>query len=90
MQESAIKKFLAEVLHRGGEKPLKRYAPDLVDISDPHAEDLQKISQTDYEITNLRTVKRPDGKIDYHFYVGRTEFHIKGEAADGLSELMAE
>ncbi len=87
-QEAAIKNFLSLVLHRDGEKPIKKYEFGLVDVSNPYEQDLTSISKNNYQINNLKLAQRPDGKNDYHFYVGQTEFHIKGQAADDLTELI--
>jgi len=59
-----------------------------IDISDPTMEDMASLHRDDFEITNFRiTPRKGDGK-QFHFYVGKTEIHITGEAADEIKRLI--
>ncbi len=85
----ALKNFLAQVVSVGGQQPEKKYSFGLVDISRPMADDMQALASGNYQISNYRTAQRSDGGVDYHFYIGQTEIHIKGQAADDLTELVS-
>ncbi len=63
------------------------YSSD-IDISDPTREDMASLHRDDFEITNFRITSRKDNGKQFHFYVGKTEIHITGEAADEIERLI--
>jgi hypothetical protein len=83
--ERAIKSFLKEtIIDR-----LSGYSLAEFDISAPRIEDMQRIRSGDFEIRDYRTTpRRDDDQANYHFYVGGTEFHITGRAADRVRQMM--
>lgn len=86
--ESAIRKFLREQWPKNPEAEKPSYGFDF-DISDPKMGDLRCVESDDFEITNFRTSPASDPeKLNFHFYVGGTEFHITGKAADRIYELI--
>ena len=85
--ESAIRKFLKEQKPNNPDKV--EYDFGDFDISDPREGDIVKMQSGDFEITNFRTTKRPNSdKSNLRFYIGKTELHIFGKAADRIYELM--
>lgn len=80
--ESAIRKFLKEQIGKND------YGLEF-DISDSKMNDMQSISLNDFKITKFSLSPRAEDKNpNFHFYVGRTEFHITGKAADRIRELL--
>ncbi len=85
--ESAIRRFLDEQWPVSEKK--HRYSFGEFDVSAPQREDLIKVQSGDFSITHFRTSPRKDSKKkNFSFYVGKTEFHISGKAADRIYELM--
>ena len=91
--EPAIRRFLKEQFGGSIEDKGQKYSFEF-DISVPHAEDMKNIRLGNFEITNFRTSPSPNpdesDKLNFHFYIGETEFHISGKAADRVRELMEE
>lgn len=63
------------------------YSSD-IDISDPTREDMASLQKGDFEVVNFRVTPRSDDGKQFHFYVGKTEIHITGEAADEIEGLI--
>jgi|GEM_PF-2175618 len=63
------------------------YSSD-IDISDPKMEDMASLRRGDFEIADLRITPKKNNGSQFHFYVGKTEVHITGEAADEIKELI--
>lgn len=61
-----------------------------VDISSPRPKDMERVRSGNFQIDNLRRTTPFDDpeKVNFHFYVGKTEFHITGKAAARVYELM--
>ncbi|MFA6392009.1 MAG: hypothetical protein WCW66_04655 [Patescibacteria group bacterium] len=88
--KSAITKFLTEEFAMFPERLSNHYGFDF-DISAPKKADLDSLQSGDFEITNFQTSPTSDPeKLGFTFYVGDTEFHISGKAADRVYELMEE
>lgn len=58
------------------------------DISNPHREDMKKFWSGDFEITNFKTLEKNGKIMGFNFYIGDTEFIIRGEAADRVLALL--
>ncbi|NMC51387.1 hypothetical protein GYA54_01510 [Candidatus Kuenenbacteria bacterium] len=88
--ESAIRKFFREQWPDNPETKKQGYGFDF-DISDPKIDDMKRVQSGDFEISHFQTSPTSDPeKLSFHFYVGGTEFHIQGKAADRIYELMEE
>ncbi len=88
--ESAIRKFFREQWPDSPEAKKTSYGFDF-DISDPKMADMRRVQSGDFEISHFQTSPTSDPeKLSFHFYVGGTEFHIQGKAADRIYELMEE
>jgi hypothetical protein len=88
--ERAIIKFLKEQVPKEPGAKTNNYGFDF-DISDPKMDDMKKISSGQFTINKLRTSPTSEAcKLSFHFYVGKTEFHLQGKAADRIYELIAE
>ncbi len=55
------------------------------DISNPHNKDMEKFWSGDFEITNFSVLEVKGEIKGFNFYIGETEFIIRGEAADKVS-----
>ncbi|MEA3399168.1 MAG: hypothetical protein U9R00_01495 [Patescibacteria group bacterium] len=88
--ESAIRKFFREQWLADPEMEKTSYGFDF-DISDPKIADMKRVRSGDFEISNFRTSPTFDPeKLSFHFYVGDSEIHIQGKAADRIYELVEE
>lgn len=88
--KSAITKFLTEEFANFPDQMSNRFGFDF-DISAPKKADLESLQSGDFVITNFQTSPTADPeKLSFTFYVGETEFHISGKAADRVYELMEE
>lgn len=61
-------------------------------VSYPKGKDYDRIASGNFEITNFSASPQPGdpGKNSYHFYVGETEFFVKGKAADEVDGIQEE
>ncbi|MFA6131526.1 MAG: hypothetical protein WC702_00455 [Patescibacteria group bacterium] len=88
--ESAIRKFFREQWPDDPKSKRINYGLGF-DISDPKSADMRRVQSGDFEITHFQKLPTSDPKKpSLHFYVGGTEFHISGKAADRIYELMKE
>lgn len=88
--ESAIRKFFREQWQNDPEAKKTNYGLDF-DISAPNPADMRCIQLNDFKIAHFQTSPTADPeKFSFHFYVGSTEFHISGKAADRIYELVEE
>ena len=88
--DSAIRKFFKEQWPDNPEDKKISYGFDF-DISKPKIADIKRVKSGDYEITQFQTSSTNDpDKLSFHFYVGDTEFHISGKAAERIYEIMEE
>lgn len=83
----ALADFITDVLEHPGEKD---YMPWEVDIGDPHEADMEAIGKNDFTISNLSVAPGIKRGRTYHFYVGRTEFHVAGRAAQRVEEMFGQ
>lgn len=83
----ALADFIMDILEHPGEKD---YMPWEMDISDPHEADMEAIGKKNFSISNLVVAPGVKRGRSYHFYVGRTEFHIAGRAAQKVEEGLSE
>ena len=89
---AAVKQFVDKYFQTPGEER-KHYQIGEFDVSRPVSQDMERIHAGNYEIRNFSTAPRSqeDGdKKTYHFYVGNTEFHLMGEAADDFEKFQEE
>jgi len=88
--EPAIRKFFAEYWSNKREEVRMNYGFDF-DTSAPRPKDIEAIQSENFEITNFSTAPTDDPKkLSFAFYVGDTEFHLSGKAADRIYELTEE
>lgn len=92
----AIHAFLSERYAAGTDRlNTVRYGADF-DIDGGNKGEIDIIrSGGDFTISNIRTTPRtadpaPGDRVDLHFYVGKTEFHVCRAAADRVYELMGD
>jgi len=79
--EKGVIKYISEDV-----RPIGSFNGEDVDVSDPHWDDMEAIKEGVFKITKLRTSPSPKGENgeNIHFYIGETEFHIRGEIADKI------
>ncbi len=83
--EKPIKDFLGQFL---SEKELHGTHVREVDISAPIMKDMESIRKGDYQVRNVLVAPSQENSsgVSIHFYVGQTEFHIGGAAADLIAD----
>lgn len=89
--EYAIRQVLIEYLtsRRSGEK--EAYDTHEVQIDGARAEDMAAITEEGaFSIENIRVTPDKDEGKSFHFRVGKTDFHITGQAAEKIEELKDE
>lgn len=87
--KSALKELLGEYkkTKRSGKHTEWTEAVNF-DISNSHREDMEKFWSDDFEITNFSALEKDGKEIGFNFYIGDTEFIIRGTAAARVFELL--
>lgn len=83
--EEAIRKFLKEYFLEKG----RGYGIGEVDFSAPKMTDMALAQNGDYVIENFSVSENEDGSKNFNFYIGKTEVHLTGKAAQKINESLS-
>lgn len=86
--EPAIRKLLEEFkeTRRKSENNPKWTETVNFDISNPHPEDMEKFWSGDFELENFFVLEIKGEVKGFNFYIGKTEFIIRGAATEKILE----